>query len=199
MSKLYYRYGTMNSAKSMNLLAVAHNYESQDKKVLLLKPCLDERSNASYIESRTGLKHECLDIKQEDNIYNLIKIQKSIGLSCILTDESQFFTKEQIIQLRKAVNDFKIPIICYGLKTTYTNDLFEGSKELLIQADKIEEIKTICTFCNSKAIMNLRLCNGKPIYNGDLIIMGDVEECEDYYIPVCSKCYNNGGELNHEN
>lgn len=198
MSKLYFRYGAMNSSKSLNLLATAHNYESQGKKVLLLKPTSDTRSSVGKIESRTGLSADCIDIERSTDIESLFLIlMKQIGFyeyNCILVDEAQFLTKHQVKQLAQIVDKICIPTICFGLKNSFIDgELFEGSQALLYYSEQIEEIKTICACkdCNKKAIMNLRILNGQPIYSGEMINCGDTKPTSDYYIPVCRKHYYN--------
>lgn len=194
MSKLYFRYGCMDSSKTANLLMVAHNYRSQDREVLLLKSCKDTRTSKGKIESRVGISADCIDIGADVNIIELYNnvINNSISnFECILVDESQFLSKDQVRQLACITDEFNIPIICYGLKNSYIiGKLFEGSEALLYYADKIEEIKTICSCnCDKKATMNLRVYNKKPIYDGEILNCGDTKQSEDYYIPVCRQHY----------
>ena len=194
MAKLYFRYSTMNSGKTANLLMVAHNYEEQNKQVLIFKPTLDTRSATGQIESRIGLKHQCIDITNKDNIfYHIVKWNnknKHKKLYCILIDEAQFLTTEQVIELTNIVDELNIPVICYGLKNSFINgELFEGSKALLYYADKLEELKTVCIWCNKKATMNLHIIDNKAIYSGDIVHCGDTKISNDYYIPVCRKHY----------
>lgn len=194
MAKLHFKYGCMESSKSANLLMTVHNYESQGKEVILLKPSLDTRSRTGKIESRIGLSHDCIDIDKDTNILDLLNV-KSVNsldtISAIIVDESNFLTKEQVKQLAYICDEYDIPIITYGLKNSYLDgELFEGSAALLYYAEKIEEIKTVCK-CGRKATMNLRILNGKPIYDGNIINCGDTKEAEDYYVPVCRKHYFN--------
>lgn len=191
MAQLYFRYGTMNSGKTLQLLAVAHNYEEQNKPVLIFKPTTDTRSVKGKIESRVGINHEAIEINKESNLFQIVyKLTSNINYECILVDEAQFLTKPQVKDLADIVDLLEIPVIAYGLKNSYVDgELFEGSQALLYYADKIEEIKTVCTFCNKKATMNLRIVNGKPIYEGNSIHVGDVKNGEDYYIPVCRNHY----------
>lgn len=192
MAKLYFRYGAMDSSKSANLIMVAYNYEKQGKTVVVLKPALDTRSKLGFVESRIGVKAKCLDIPPQGSVLEILKgeIAQST-LDCILVDECQFLTVQQVEELVKVVDDYNIPVICYGLKNSYVKgELFEGSRALLYYAESIEEIKTVCSFCNKKAIMNLRMVGGKPVYSGDKVQMGDtVQGQEEYYIPVCRKHY----------
>jgi thymidine kinase len=183
MPKLYFRYGTVSCAKTANLLLVAHNYRQQGKRVLLVKPSIDTRSGLDKIYSRCGLENKAdIILNEKQNILQL-DIQNP---DCILCDESQFFTKEQIKQLRYIATYKNIPVICYGLKTDYKGELFRGSYTLLCLADSIEEIKTICAFCNKKSIMNLKIGSQGPTNNGsDEPDLG----FEDKYVPTCYEHY----------
>lgn len=192
MAQLYFYYGAMQSSKSANLLMVAHNYRSQDKKVILVTPSIDDRSGVGVISSRTGMEEKAIPLGPEESVYSALKSEliDSNGdrknIHCILVDEAQFLTAEQIKSLSIIVDSFNIPVMCYGLKNDFQNNLFEGSETLLLYADKIVEIKTICAKegCGKKAIMNLRLSDGKPVYEGRQIQIGDEE-----YLPVCRKHY----------
>mgnify|MGYP002507156005 CR=1 FL=1 len=190
MAQLILRYGTLSAGKSLALLTVNHNYISQGKKTLLLKPSIDTRSNKGYIESRIGIKAKCIDIDKETCISDLIY---DIDISCILIDEAQFLTSQQVIELRRIVDDLDMPVICYGLRSTYKpNELFEGSQALFFYADKIEELKNICMKegCNRKAVFNLKMIDDKPVYSGETISIGDIKGKEKY-VCVCSKHYHN--------
>lgn len=197
MAKLYFKYGTMDASKSAELLMTAYKYEQQGKQILCLRPDLDTRTKNNYIESRALMdKRNALCISKEFNIYNkvfdLLK-NSSKKLNCILIDESQFLTRIQVEQLIKIVDNLGISIICYGLKNSYVSgQLFEGSEALLYYADSIQEIKSICHFCDKKATMNLRIENGIPVRsseNNDIIKVGDVAIKDSYYIPTCRKHY----------
>ena len=194
MSKLYFRYSTMNSAKSLNLLAVAHNYKEQGKDVLLLKPSLDTRSPKGLIESRVGISMPCIDIDKDENLVELFRREDRVinnKFEAILVDEASFLTKEQVKQLAYIVDKFDIPCLTYGLKNSYIDgELFEGSQALLYYSDEVEEIKNVC-HCGRKATMNLRIVNGEPVYNGEIINCGDTKPDNDYYMPVCRKHYYN--------
>lgn len=195
MAKLYFRYGAMGASKTANLLMVAHNYESQGRTVVLIKPSADTRWSKDEIVSRAGgMKHKCLPVSPERNIATMLEalpeVSKLWDVACILVDEAQFLTTKQVQELASFVDDFNIPVICYGLKNSYKEGvLFEGSAALLYYADAVEEIKTICVFCHKKAIMNLRVVNGEPVYDGDLIKIGDTEISEEFYLPVCRSHY----------
>ena len=181
--KLYFRYGTMNSSKTANLLMVAHNYRVQNKKVLLIKPSIDDRFGKDIIKSRTGLQAD-VDILL-NNDYNLLmnKIDYS-NFNVILVDEAQFLTEKHVEQLRELT--MYVPVICYGLRTDYKTRLFPGSKRLMELADTIEEIKTICVFCNKKSVVNMKHSNGKIIKEGK----SDIElGTEEKYLSSCWKCW----------
>lgn len=185
IAKLYYRYGAMNSGKSMEVIKVAYNYMEQNKNVIVLKSSTDNRSGAGVVESRAGFCYPSIDIKPTDSIdKELIPYFKQ--LSCILVDEAQFLTEKQVISLSLIVDDLDIPVIAFGLKNDFRNELFEGSKALLVYADKIQEIKTVCWDCSSKAIMNSRFQDGVLVTEGEQIDIGG----NDKYIPLCRKCYN---------
>lgn len=192
--KIFFKFGSMNSGKSLLLLAAVHNYESQGKEVILLKPSLDTRSKTGRIESRIGLSHECIDISQDDDLFTVINeliYEKETPPAAILLDEAQFLKKEQVKQLVESTLIHKIPILCYGLKNSFVeSELFEGSAALLYYADKIEEIKTVCK-CGHKANFNLRILNGIPIYSGEIINCGDTVATTDFYIPCCKEHYYN--------
>ena len=181
MAKLYFRHGTMDSAKTLNLLAVAHNYRSQGKRVLLLKPRLDDRFGAAAIRSRAGIEAHADLLVDPDTVLDPAAFR---GIDCVLVDEAQFLSSAVIDQLR-ALTHGGPPIICYGLRTDFRTHLFEGSRRLLELADSIEEVKVTCQFCNRKAIFNLRLQDGQAELDGPQIELGG----NDRYAPACFGCY----------
>jgi len=182
MAKLYFRYGTVGSAKTLNLLAVAHNYRQQGKEVSLLKPKLDTRFGFGSIKSRAGLEMMA-DFLLEAT--TRLDFKNFAGISCILVDEAQFLSTAIIEQLRQITLEMDIPVICYGLRTDFKTTLFEGSRRLMELADSIEEIKATCYFCNKKSIFNLRHVNGLATVDGPSILLG----AEEMYYPTCFKCY----------
>ncbi|HFE47372.1 MAG TPA: thymidine kinase [Nannocystis exedens] len=183
MAKLYFRHGPMDSAKTLNLLAVAHNYRSQGKKVMLLKPRMDDRFGDRSIASRAGLEAQA-DLLLDDQ--SQLAPADFTGIDCLLVDEAQFLSAGIIEKLRKLTKEPGIPVICYGLRTDFRTHLFEGSRRLLELADSIEEVKVTCQFCNRKAILNLRLeDDGAPSLAGKQIQLGGNER----YAPVCYNCY----------
>ena len=184
MAQLFFKYGAMNSGKSIDILKVAHNYEEQGKPVVLMTSGVDDRSGRGIIAIRIGLERKVKPIMDDTNIYDYVnKMDRKIY--CVLIDEAQFLKKEHVLQLIKIVDELNIPVMAFGLKNDFRNELFEGSKYLLIYADKIEEMKTICWFCPHKATMNLRIHNGKPVYEGEQVQIGGNES----YYPVCRKHY----------
>lgn len=191
MANFYFRYGSMGAGKSIDLLKVNHNYREQGKNTLLFTPSVDDRYGIGKITSRIGLSEDADVVDKSFNLYDYIKEYTKVGekVFVVLVDEAQFLTKEHVIQLTNVVDELDIPVMAFGLKNDFSNNLFEGTEALLIYADKIEEIKTICTKkdCGKKGTMNLRLNNGSPVYEGDQIQIGGDES----YIPVCRKHYNN--------
>ncbi len=182
MAKLYFRHGTMGSAKTMNLLAVAHNYRAQGKQVKLLKPRLDTRFSDLGIVSRSGLKIEADMLLDRDTTLDPRDFE---GLACVLVDEAQFLAARVVDQLRGLALKPGVPVICYGLRTDFQSHLFEGSRRLLELADSIEEIKVTCQFCNRKAILNMRIIDGVPTLSGEQIVLGGDES----YAPACFACF----------
>jgi len=182
MAKLYFRHGTVGSAKTLNLLAVAHNYRQQGKKILLMKPDLDTRFGKGQIKSRAGLQMDADVLLIDENSLKGIDFE---GVSCILVDEAQFLSGKVIEALRQIALEHDIPILCYGLRTDFKSRLFEGSARLMELADSIEEVKATCHFCNRKSIMNLKHVNGLAVSEGPSVELG----AEEKYFPTCYKCY----------
>lgn len=184
MAQLFFRYGAMNSGKSLEIIKVAHNYEEQNKPVLVLTSGLDQRNGIGQVASRVGETRPATPVFPDTDIFAHVQAIDR-RLHCILVDEAQFLTKGHIYQLARIVDELQIPVMAFGLKNDFQNQLFEGSKYLLLLADKIEEVKTICWFCAKKAIMNLRVQDGQPVYQGDQIQIGGNET----YYPVCRRHY----------
>lgn len=173
----------MGSAKTLNLLAVRHNYELQGKKVILMKPRTDDRYGAQLVRSRAGLSYEADLILDEDTVFRPEMFE---GLHCVLVDESQFLSPIVVESLRQVTHEFDVPVIAYGLRTDFGTRLFPGSKRLLELADAIEEVKTTCMFCNRKAVFNLRHdSEGNAITDGPQVLLG----ADAQYSPVCHGCY----------
>lgn len=188
--KLYFRYGTMGSAKTALLLTTAYNFEERKMRYLCLKPVIDTRDKKNVIRSRIGIERECRWIYPESNLYEDIKQHfRETGaiVDWFLVDEAQFLTAEQVDQLSMVVDDFGSNVICYGLRTDFKTHLFEGSQRLFEIADTIDEIKSTCT-CGHKTIVNARIDG-----NGDILTEGQQVEIggDDRYIAVCRKCWRN--------
>lgn len=192
MGKLYFFYGTMGSTKTLSLLTSAYQFEEKNIPFLCMKPSIDTRSDENTIQSRIGVKRECVTIHQSYNIYSFINQynQSSAALfqdklKWILIDEAQFLSEEQIDQLASIVDDFDINVSCYGLRTDFKSNLFTGSRRLFELADTIEEIKSPCS-CGKKSIINGRIdSNGKLVVMGKQVMIGG----NDTYIPLCRKCW----------
>lgn len=188
MSKLYFRYGAMNSGKSTHLMQVAYNYEERGMKVVLLKPKTDKKGGEKLV-SRLGVERKVdLVISDEDNILDMVKRYQEINgeIDCILADEVQFLKAFQIDQLFEIAVVFNIPVICYGLRTDFRMQGFEGSMRLLLLAHSIEEMKTICK-CGKKGILNGRKINGRFVFEGEQIAIDNVDNVE--YESLCGDCY----------
>lgn len=151
LGTVIFRYGAMNSGKTIEILKVAHNYEEQDKSVIILTSGLDNRDGVGYVASRIGLKREATPVFDDTNIFEIVK-QTNPDAACVLIDEAQFLKKHHVLELADIVDELKIPVMTFGLKNDFRNELFEGSKYLLLYADKIEEMKTICWFCRKKQL-----------------------------------------------
>ena len=188
MSKLYFRYGAMNSGKSTHLMQVAYNYKERGMRVLLIKPSTDKKGGDSLV-SRLGVEVKVAMIVDKDtSILSEVKENIELGgkLDCILVDEVQFMKKYQIDQLFEIAVTLEIPVICYGLRTDFKMEGFEGSERLLLIAHSIEEMKTICK-CGNKALLNGRKINGKFVFSGDQIAIDTVDNVE--YESLCGQCY----------
>lgn len=188
MSKLYFRYGAMNSGKSTNLMQVAHNYEERGMRVVLIKPSTDKKGGDKLV-SRLGVERKVdLLINDEQNIYEEVKKweDNKYKIDCILVDEVQFLKSHQIDELFEIAVCLDIPVICYGLRTDFKMQGFEGSTRLLLLAHSIEELKTICK-CGRKAVLNGRRINGKFVFEGEQVAIDNVDNVE--YESLCGHCY----------
>ena len=188
MAKLYFKYGAMGSSKTAQALITKYNYEENDLNVWLIKPSADTRDGADILRSRIGLEATVEIIAPNMNVYDLFQSTRQGNSHVIIADECQFFTPEQIDQLRGIVDDFNIPIMCFGLRTDFLCNLFPGSRRLMEVADTIQEIKTICD-CGSKATVNARIDgNGHIVTQGAQVVLGG----NDSYIAMCHKCWIRG-------
>ena len=183
MAKLYFKYGAMGSSKSAQALITQFNYEELGMTVWLIKPSTDTRDGADVIKSRIGLERKAtvitpeLDIKEE--------YSKHIRTDVIIADESQFFTPEQIDQLRDIVDEQDVPVLCFGLRTDFLTHFFPGAERLMELTDSITEIKTVCS-CGRKATVNARIdAEGRIVTEGSQVMLGG----NDSYMAMCHKCW----------
>ena len=186
MSKLYFRYGAMNSGKSILLLQVANNYEERGMKVVIIKPLIDVKGNDTIV-SRIALSRS-VDylIKDDDNIKAFLKTCFNKKISCVLVGEAQFLNKEQVDELFLFTKKYNIPVICYGLRSDFKTMAFPGSLRLFEIADVLEELYTICR-CGKKAKFNGRIINGKFVNTGSQVAIDGVGKVQ--YESLCGKCY----------
>lgn len=190
MPKLYFRYGVMNSSKTAQLIMVAHNYRSQGKEVLVLKPRIDARSEEVYSRAIEGIPVDKIISPNETIFY---KLEELDNIHCLLVDECQWLSDTNVEEL-KFISTMKVPVICYGLKTDYKTRLFGGSKRLLELADSIEEIKNVCIDCDKKAIINAKFYINSL---GNRVIIEDGSDepdfgAEEKYQAMCWKCWKSG-------
>ncbi len=188
MSKLYFRYGAMNSGKSTHLMQVAFNYEERGMKVIIVKPRVDSKGGEKLV-SRLGVTRNVdLLVSGHDNVFETVHnyVKENEEVNCILVDEVQFMKSEQIDQLFEIAVKLNIPTICYGLRTDFKRNGFEGSTRLLLLAHSIEEMKTICA-CGKKAIFNGRKVNNRFVFEGEQIAID--EENDIQYESLCGECY----------
>ena len=187
MAKLYFKYGAMGSSKTAQALITKYNYEENDMKVWLLKPSADTRDGAAILRSRIGLQAEVEIATPQVNIYERFREGFAGSCDAVIVDECQFLTPDQIDQLRAIVNDYNVPVMCFGLRTDFQTRLFPGSMRLMELADCIEEIKTMCD-CGAKATVNARISDGYIVTEGAQVVLGG----NDSYIAMCHRCYIQG-------
>ena len=179
MAQLYFKYGAMGSSKTANALMTRFNYEERGQKTLLVKPRMDTRDGDHRVVSRIGLTYPCIYFDEMRQL-SVMELQQN---ACVIVDEAQFLTREEVMYLVSLVDDLGIPVICYGLRADFKGDLFPGSEALLVMADKIEEVKTIC-WCGKKATFNARFDRtGKVLKEGEQVVLG----ANDQYIGLCRK------------
>ena len=189
MAKLYFKYGAMGSSKSAQALITKFNYEELGMKVWLIKPSIDDRDGADIIKSRIGLSASAQVITPEQSIIEEYK--KAGKHDVIIADEAQFFTPEQIDDLRNLVDDEDIPVLCFGLRTDFQTHFFPGSQRLMELADSMTEIKTVCA-CGRKATVNARIdAEGNIVYRGNQVMFGG----NDSYVAMCHKCWKEGRKI----
>ncbi len=188
MAKLYFKYGAMGSSKTAQALITKYNYEENDMQVWLLKPGADTRDGATVIRSRIGLYTDAEVAPADTNIYDRYRDHHAGRCDAVIVDECQFLTPEQIDQLRAIVDDYDVPVMCFGLRTDFQTKLFPGSRRLMEVADAIQEIKTICD-CSAKATVNARIdSDGYIVTEGAQVVLGG----NDSYIAMCHRCYIRG-------
>ncbi|MBT42134.1 MAG: thymidine kinase [Idiomarina sp.] len=184
MASLYFTYSAMNAGKSTSLLQVAHNYEERDQHVLLMTPAIDDRAGEGNIASRLGIRRKAVSFKSHcDLTAKVLAHHKAAAIDCVLIDEAQFLTEQQVWQLTTLADTHDIPVMCYGIRTDAFGNAFPGSAVLLAVADKLVEMKTIC-HCGRKATMSLRVDeNGDAIKMGAQVAIGG----NDRYVSCCRK------------
>ena len=184
MAKLYFRYGVMGSSKSANALMVRYNYEERGQRALMVKPVIDQREGERIVNSRIGLRYPCIWFEELEGMSR----EEIQSYQCVIVDESQFLTREQVEYLTDIVDGMNVPVICYGLRADFKGDLFPGSQALLAWADVIEEVKTIC-WCGKKATCNARFDeHGVVLKEGAQVVLG----ANDCYIGLCRKHWKAG-------
>ncbi len=184
MSKVYFYYSAMNAGKSTVLLQSSYNYQERGMRTLLFMPALDTRAGYGRIQSRIGLTSDAIALQAADNILERVRLDHMENpVSCVLVDEAQFLTPEQVGQITEVADSLRIPVLCYGLRTDFQGKLFPGSAELLAVADNLIELKTIC-HCGRKATMNLRIGpDGKAVTVGAQVEIGG----NDRYVAMCRR------------
>ena len=185
MAKLYFRYGVMGSSKSAQALITKFNYEEQGMRVWLIKPAADTRYGVDKVHSRIGLEQVGDAITDDMNLYEIFRDREKEFNDVIIADEAQFLTPEHIEQLRDIVDNYNVPVFCFGLRTDFRTKMFPGSARLFELADSVSELKTVCT-CGGKAMVNARIDgNGNIVTEGEQIMLGGNES----YRPMCYKCW----------
>lgn len=184
MAKLYFSYSAMNAGKSTVLLQASYNYKERGMRTLLLTAAVDDRTGRGVIASRIGLQQPADIFQPADDLFKQIKTALNDAvINCVLVDEAQFLTDDQVWQLARVADDLSVPVMCYGLRTDFQGKLFPGSAALLAIADNLREIRTIC-WCGSKATMVVRLDgNGKIIEDGEQVVIGG----EESYVSLCRR------------
>ena len=184
MAKLYFYYSAMNAGKSTSLLQSAYNYKERGMRPYITSAAIDNRYSVGKVTSRIGLEAEAYLFHKEDDLFKILSEEnKKQGINCVLIDESQFLSRDQVKQLAITVDDLDIPVLCYGIRTDFRGELFPGSQHLLAWADNLIELKTIC-HCGSKATMVVRTDEkGNIINDGDQVVIGG----NDRYQSMCRK------------
>ncbi len=184
MAKLYFNYGAMSAGKTIDVITTAYKYNSKGMKALLIKPSIDTKNN-DHVASRIGISKKVdILLNSNDSLFDYLKDYHDI--TCLIIDEAQFLTEKQVFELVIITKYWNIPVMCYGLKVDFKGNLFEGSEALIRYADSLKELVAICD-CGKKARFNARKFNGKYVYDGDQIVIGENET----YDPLCETCFLN--------
>jgi thymidine kinase len=189
MAKLYFRYSAMDAGKTLDLLKVAYNYKEKGQHTVILTSKIDKRAGENKVLSRVGFDRDAISTDTSDNLFELLKTEnEKEKIACVLIDEINFFSVEQVNQISDVVDFLNIPIICYGLRADYCGRPFPSSAQLLATADTLEELKTIC-HCGRKAISNMLIRNGVAIKEGKAIVVDDAKlKAQDtQYMSVCRR------------
>lgn len=189
MAKLYFYYSAMNAGKSTTLLQASYNYQERGMQTILFAPKIDQRFGNTIIYSRIGLKQEAVPFDDQLNFFEYVEERTNTmsNLKCVLVDEAHFLNKKQVSELSDIATELGIAVLCYGLRSDFLGEPFEGSKYLLTWAEELTEIKTICQ-CGRKGIMNMRIdSEGNPVTKGAQVQIGGNES----YVSLCMKCYKN--------
>lgn len=186
MAKLHFKYGSMNSGKSIDLIRTAHNYEECGYDVIVMKPIIDTKGS-NKLDSRIGLKRDVDILIGDESILELIKNKITDNLACIFVDEAQFLNKKQVDELFLITKKLDIPVICYGLRTNFKMESFEGSKRLLEIAEELEELKTLCKCMEIARFVGRKVDNKYTLDGNEIEIDGKNKNIE--YVPLCGKCY----------
>ncbi len=186
MAKMYFYYSSMNAGKSTALLQSSHNYRERGMNTLVLSPKINNRDGEGVIKSRIGLEAEAITLSENDDVLLIVrKHTLTQPIHCVLVDEAQFLTKQQVYQLGEVCDRLSIPVLAYGLRTDFQGELFEGSQYLLAWADNLNEIKTVC-HCGKKATMVIRMNeDGEPLLEGEQVEIGG----NDRYVSMCRPHY----------
>ncbi len=184
MAKLYFYYSSMNAGKSTNLLQSSYNYKERGMRTMVLAPAFDDRYGEGKVTSRIGIETDAITFSSDTNLFDLVAAAVEEGpLHCVLVDEAQFLTRDQVFQLSELTDRLNIPVLAYGLRTDFQGEPFEGSKYLLAWSDNLKELKAICD-CGRKATMVLRLDeNGNAVTEGSQVEIGG----NDRYVSMCRK------------
>ncbi|AFJ46990.1 thymidine kinase [Shimwellia blattae] len=192
MAQLYFYYSAMNAGKSTALLQSSYNYQERGMHTMVYTAEIDDRYGAGKVSSRIGLSSPAKLFNPSSALFSEIQAEhQKQHIHCVLVDESQFLTREQVYQLSQVVDELDIPVLCYGLRTDFRGELFSGSQYLLAWSDKLVELKTVC-FCGRKASMVLRLDHaGRPYNEGEQVVIGGNER----YVSACRKHYKEALEV----